>query len=69
MGSFKQDVKETFLGFSESVQEKWLDFTQFLQETWPILVLLLFIVVGIGIYADPPPPRHVMMATGEYWQL
>ena len=65
MGSFKQNVKETFLGFSESVQEKWLDFTQFLQETWPILVLLLFIVVGIGIYADPPPPRHVMMATGN----
>ena len=64
MGSFKESVKETILGISESVQEGWTDFTQFLQETWPILVLLLAIVVGIGIYVDPPPPRHVMMATG-----
>ncbi len=64
MGSFKENVKETFLGLSESAQEKWTDFTQFLQETWPILVLLVLVVLGIGVYADPPPPRHVMMATG-----
>ncbi len=64
MASFKDNVKETFLGLSESAQEKWTDFTQFLQETWPVLVLLLALIVGIGIYADPPPPRHVMMATG-----
>ena len=64
MGSFKDNVKETFLGLSESAQERWTDFTGFLQETWPVLVLLLALIVGIGIYADPPPPRHVMIATG-----
>lgn len=65
MGSFKQDIKETYLGFSESAQEKWDDFTQFLRETWPLLILLLFILLGIWLYADPPPPRHVMLATGS----
>lgn len=65
MGSFKQDIHETFLGFSESAQEKWDDFTQFLRETWPLLTLLLLILIGIWLYADPPPPRHVMLATGS----
>ena len=65
MGSFKQDLKETYLGFSESIGEKWGDFVQFLQETWPLLVLLLLILLGIWWYADPPPPRHVMLATGS----
>jgi TRAP-type uncharacterized transport system substrate-binding protein len=65
MGSFKQDIKDTYLGFSEATQEKWEDFIQFLQETWPLLVLLLFILFGIWLYADPPPPRHVLLATGS----
>jgi TRAP-type uncharacterized transport system substrate-binding protein len=65
MGSFKQDVRETFLGISESVQERWYDFTQFLREAWPILVLLLSILMGIWWYADPPPPSHVLLATGS----
>jgi len=64
MGSFKDNVKETFLGLSESTQEKWFDFVQFLKETWPILAVLLLIILGLGIYADPPPPQRVMMATG-----
>jgi len=65
MGSFKENVKETFLGLSESAQERWSDFAQFLQETWPVLILLLAILMGIWWYADPPPPRHVLMATGS----
>lgn len=65
MGSIKQDIKETALGFTEAAQEKWGDFVQFLRETWPILVVLLCILVGIWLYADPPPPRHVLMATGS----
>lgn len=65
MGSFKQDIKDTYLGLSESLQEKWGDFTQFLQETWPLLILLLTILMGVWWYADPPPPRHVLMATGS----
>ena len=64
MGSFKQDINETFLGLSESAQEKWSDFTQFLQETWPLLLLLLFILMGVWWYADPPPPNRVQLATG-----
>ena len=65
MGSFKQDVKETFLGLSESLQESWSNFIQFLQETWPILMFLLCVLMGIWWYADPPPPRHVQLATGS----
>lgn len=65
MGSFKQDLQETFLGISEAAQDKWSDFTQFLREAWPLLVLLLIILMGIWWYADPPPPRHVLMATGS----
>ena len=65
MGSFKGNMKETFLGLSESAQERWEDFTQFLKETWPALILLLAILMGIWWYADPPPPRHVQMATGS----
>ncbi|MBU3628703.1 TAXI family TRAP transporter solute-binding subunit [Polynucleobacter sp. AP-Reno-20A-A9] len=65
MGSFKQDLQETYLGLTESAREKWDDFTQFLQEAWPLLILLLTILMGIWWYADPPPPRHVLMATGS----
>ena len=65
MGSFKQDLQETYLGLKEAAEEKWGDFTQFMQEAWPLLTLLLVILVGIWMYADPPPPRHVMIATGS----
>lgn len=65
MGSFKQDIRESFIGLAETVQEKWLDFIQFLQEAWPLLVFLLIVLMGLWWYADPPPPRHVMMATGS----
>ncbi|WP_197712264.1 hypothetical protein [Polynucleobacter necessarius] len=66
MGSFKQDLQETYLGLREAAEEKWGDFTQFMQEAWPLLALLLTILVGIcWLYADPPPPRHVMIATGS----
>jgi len=65
MGSFKENVKETVLGLTENIQERWIDFIQFLQETWPLLILLIAIIVGIGIYVDPPPPQHVLMATGN----
>ncbi len=65
MGSIKQDIKETYLGVYETAQEKWSDFTQFLVEAWPILVILLLGLMGVWWYADPPPPRHVVMATGQ----
>lgn len=65
MGSFKQDIRESFIGLAETAQEKWSDFTQFLQEAWPLLVFLLIVLMGIWWYADPPPPRHVIMATGS----
>ena len=65
MGSFKKDAKDTGLGLIEAMQDRWHDFTQFLREAW-ILLLLLF--VGLGItwwFIDPPPPRHVILATGS----
>ncbi|MBU3587496.1 TRAP transporter substrate-binding protein [Polynucleobacter sp. 31A-FELB] len=65
MGSIKQDIKETYLGLFETVQEKWSDFTQFLAEAWPLLAILFLGLIGVWWYADPPPPRHVVMATGS----
>lgn len=65
MGSIKQDIQETYLGIYETFQEKWGDFTQFLGEAWPILAILLAVLLGVWWYADPPPPRHVVMATGQ----
>ena len=65
MGSIKQDIKETYLGIYETAQEKWNDFTQFLAEAWPILAVLFLGLIAIWLYADPPPPRHVLMATGQ----
>ena len=65
MGSFKENVQETYLGVVESAQEVWADFIQFLQEAWLLLVILLAILMGIWWYADPPPPRHVILATGS----
>ena len=65
MGSFKQNTHETFLGIFETARENWGDFVQFLKEAWPLLVFLIMILMGIWWYADPPPPRHVLMATGS----
>ena len=65
MGSIKQDIKETFLGIYETAQEKWSDFTQFMVEVWPILAVLFLGLIAVWLYADPPPPRHVVMATGQ----
>ncbi|MBU3593624.1 TRAP transporter substrate-binding protein [Polynucleobacter sp. 71A-WALBACH] len=65
MGSIKQDIKETYLGLIETTQEKWGDFTQFLKEAWPLLLFLFLTLIGVWLYADPPPPRHVVIATGQ----
>jgi TRAP-type uncharacterized transport system substrate-binding protein len=65
MGNVKQDIKDAALGFAESALDGWNDFCLFFKEAWPILGALLMILAGIWWYADPPPPRHVLMATGS----
>ncbi len=65
MGSFKKDVKDTSLGFIEAMQDRWNDLTQFIREAW-ILLLVLFVSLGTTLwFIDPPPPRHVILATGS----
>ncbi|MFZ4062442.1 MAG: TAXI family TRAP transporter solute-binding subunit [Polynucleobacter sp.] len=65
MGSIKQDIQETALGLLDGVRDGWNDFCQFIREAWPLLALLFLGLAGIWWYADPPPPRHVLMATGS----
>lgn len=65
MGNIKQDIKETYLGLYETAQEKWNDFSQFMVEAWPLLAILVVGLMGVWWYADPPPPRHVLLATGQ----
>ncbi|WP_108468751.1 TAXI family TRAP transporter solute-binding subunit [Polynucleobacter difficilis] len=64
MGSVKEDVKDTWLGFCEAVQDKWGNFVQFLRETWPLLLLLFVGLMLVWWLADPPPPKRIVMATG-----
>lgn len=65
MGSFKQDLKDSALGFAETAQDKWHSFRQFVREAWPLLAILLACLIGVWWYADPPPPRHIYMASGS----
>ena len=64
MGSVKEDVKDTWLGFCEAVQDRWGNFVQFLRETWPLLLLLFAGLMLVWWLADPPPPKRILMATG-----
>ncbi|MBU3621768.1 TAXI family TRAP transporter solute-binding subunit [Polynucleobacter sp. CS-Odin-A6] len=65
MGSIKHDITESCLGIYETALEKWDDLTQFLVETWPLLLILFLGLLGVWWYADPPPPRQVLIATGQ----
>ncbi len=64
MGSVKEDVKDTWLGFCEAAQDKWGNFLQFLRETWPVLLLLFAGLMLVWWLADPPPPKRIVMVTG-----
>ena len=64
MGSVKEDVKDTWLGFCEAVQDRWGNFVQFLRETWPLLLLLFSGLMLVWWLADPPPPKRILMSTG-----
>ena len=65
MGSFKEDAKDAGLGFIEAAQDYWGDFVQFLQEAWLVLLFLFASLVITWLFIDPPPPRHVVLATGS----
>lgn len=64
MGSFREDVTDQVAAIRETIVDGWNDARLFVLETWPALVLLLLVLVGALWWADPAPPRHVLMATG-----
>lgn len=65
MGSIKHDITESCLGIYETALEKWDDIKRFFVETWPLLIILFLGLIGAWLYADPPPPRNVLIATGS----
>lgn len=64
MGSFKEDFKDTAVAVLETAQDQYRDAVSFVKETWPLLVLLAIILIGLIAYWNPPPPRHIVMASG-----
>ena len=64
MASFKEDVKDTVIALLETAQDQYRDAVNFIKETWPLLLLLIVVLIGLIGYWNPPPPRHVLMASG-----
>ena len=64
MGSFKEDVKDTATALLETAQDQYRDAVNFVKETWPLLLLLIVVLIGLIAYWNPPPPRHIVMASG-----
>ena len=64
MGKFREDVRDQVAAIRETIVDGWSDARLFVLETWPALILLLLILIVAIWWADPAPPRHVLMATG-----
>lgn len=64
MASFKEDVKDTVIALLETAQDQYRDAVNFVKETWPLLLLLFVVLIGLIAYWNPPPPRHIVMASG-----
>jgi TRAP-type uncharacterized transport system substrate-binding protein len=64
MGKFREDVRDQVAAIRETIVDGWNDARLFVLETWPALILLLLILIVALWWADPAPPRHVLMATG-----
>lgn len=64
MSTVREDVQDQIIAIRETIMDGWKDLKSFMQETWPALTILLVILVGALWFADPAPPRHVLMATG-----
>ena len=64
MGSFHEDVRDQIVAIRETIVDGWNDLIQFVEEVWPALLVLLIGVVLAIWFAQPAPPKHVLMATG-----
>ncbi len=64
MGTVREDLQDQIIAVRETVVDSWKDLKSFVLETWPALTVLLIILVIALWFADPAPPRHVIMATG-----
>lgn len=63
MRSFKEDWLEHAGAIYETVVEQLKSWQKFVRETWPLL-LLLFSALGLVVwFAEPAPPKRVLMAS------
>lgn len=64
MAEVKQDIYEMVLAVYETAKDNLRDFLQLLKETWHVLLILFALLMLAWWHLDPPPPSHIVMATG-----
>lgn len=64
MSNFWIDAHETIIAIYETVIEEVNNALETLRDTWPMLLFLVFTLIGLFAISNPPPPKKIIMATG-----
>lgn len=65
MTKFEEDTKELLHAMYETGLDELRSVQSFVRDAWPML-LLLFVILGVGIwFVRPAPPRHVLLDIGS----
>ena len=64
MAKLREDIQELWIAIKYTFVDYLETTFKTLNETWPV-ILILVALLGMGIaFSDPPPPKHLIMATG-----
>lgn len=73
MSNFWEDLKEVSLAVFETVQDYIKDFWTAIHDGWIIIALLIAALILTISFANPPPPKEVVLASGpkgtSYYEL